>query len=44
MRHVLVHGYYKINREQLWDTIQNDIPELRPVIEELIAEQEQLQF
>lgn len=22
MRHVLVHGYYKIKPEQLWDTIQ----------------------
>lgn len=44
MRHVLVHGYYKINREQLWDTVQNDIPELRPLIEELIEEQEKLGY
>ncbi len=38
MRHVLVHGYYKIRPVQLWDTIQTDIVELKPVIEKLIAE------
>lgn len=32
MRHVLVHGYYKIRPEQLWDTVVNDIPEMRPEI------------
>ena len=40
MRHVLVHGYYKIRPIQLWDTIQTDIVELKPVIENLIAEYE----
>ena len=29
MRHVLVHGYYQIRPSQLWDTIENDIPELQ---------------
>lgn len=38
MRHVLVHGYYKIRPIQLWDTIQTDIVELKPVIEKLIEE------
>lgn len=38
MRHVLVHGYYKIRPDQLWETIQNDIPEIKPVIERLISE------
>lgn len=37
MRHVLVHGYYKIRPEQLWDTIQNDIPELKKDIEALLT-------
>jgi uncharacterized protein with HEPN domain len=36
MRHVLVHGYYKIRPIQLWETIQTDIPELKPKIEKLI--------
>lgn len=35
MRHVLVHGYYQIHEEQLWDTIQNDIPELNAYLKEL---------
>lgn len=38
MRHVLVHGYYKIRPDQLWETIQNDIPEIKPVVEKLISE------
>ncbi len=33
MRHVLVHGYYKIKPKQLWLTIENDIPKLKPWIE-----------
>lgn len=32
MRHVLVHGYYQIRPIQLWNTIQQDIPALRPFI------------
>ena len=38
MRHVLVHGYYKIRPRQLWETIVVDIPQLKPVIEQLIEE------
>lgn len=40
MRHVLVHGYYKINASDLWETIENDIPALLPTIQRL-HEQEQ---
>ncbi len=29
MRHVLVHGYYHIKPNQLWDTIDIDLPELK---------------
>ena len=32
MRHVLVHGYYKIRPKQLWNTIEKDIPKLKPYI------------
>ena len=39
MRHVLVHGYYKIRPQQLWETIVVDIPGLKPVIEKLIQEE-----
>ena len=38
MRHVLVHGYYTIDSATLWDTIEYDIPELKPVMERLLAE------
>lgn len=33
MRHVLVHGYYKIKPKQLWNTIEKDIPALKPLLE-----------
>ena len=36
MRHVLVHGYYRIRPEQLWETVQTDIPELKPMIDRLV--------
>ncbi|MFS6555265.1 HepT-like ribonuclease domain-containing protein, partial [Parabacteroides distasonis] len=36
--HVLVHGYYKIKPNQLWNTIENDIPKLKPYIESYINE------
>lgn len=40
MRHVLVHGYYQIRPDQLWETIQTDIPELKPKIDRLIEDYE----
>lgn len=40
MRHVLVHGYYTIEPESLWDTIEVDIPELKPWIEKYLDEAE----
>lgn len=36
MRHVLVHGYYTIRPEQVWLTIETDIPALKPQIEKLV--------
>ena len=33
MRHVLVHGYYQIEPEQLWETITTDIPALKAQID-----------
>lgn len=32
MRHILVHGYYTISAEVLWDVIQHDIPAMIPVL------------
>ncbi len=39
MWHVLVHGYYQIRPTQLWNTIQQDIPVLKPQIESLLDEE-----
>ena len=39
MRHVLVHGYYQIRPRQLWDTIDKDIPLLKPRIEAFLKEE-----
>lgn len=39
MRHVLVHGYYTIRPEVLWSVIENDIPALIPVLQQLLTEQ-----
>lgn len=38
MRHILVHGYFSISEEVLWDVIQNDIPSLIPVLESYLLE------
>jgi len=38
MRHYLVHEYYQISKEGLWDTLTNDIPSLRPYIVKYIEE------
>ena len=38
MRHVLVHGYYQIEPDQLWDTVDKDIPLLKPQIEKILGE------
>lgn len=38
MRHILVHGYYQIKPEQLWETVENDIPSLRPFIKKYLED------
>jgi len=35
LRHVLVHGYYKIKQEVIWDIIQRDLMPLREQIQTL---------
>lgn len=40
MRHVLVHWYYDIDPMSLWNTIEYDIPALKPEIEKLLSEYE----
>lgn len=38
MRHLLVHGYFTINLEVLWDVIQNDIPSMIPALKKYLEE------
>lgn len=38
MRHYLVHEYYQVSKEGIWDTLTNDLPELRPFIVKYIEE------
>lgn len=38
MRHYLVHEYYQVSKAGLWDTITNDIPNLRPFVIQYIEE------
>lgn len=37
MRHVLVHGYYTISPEKVWETIKNDLPVLKEQLLGLIS-------
>jgi len=37
MRNVLVHGYFAIDTDIVWDAATRDIPALKPSIEQLLA-------
>ena len=37
MRHRLVHAYFDINLDVLWQTVQNDLPALAAQIEPLLS-------
>lgn len=38
MRHHIVHGYFTINGQRIWEVIQNDLQPLRQQIQQYIAE------
>jgi len=38
MRHILVHDYYQVNMQVLWDVVSMDIPKLKPQIEDYLTE------
>jgi uncharacterized protein with HEPN domain len=37
MRNVLVHGYFDIDMDSVWDIIQRDLPVLKKAIRQLLA-------
>ena len=41
MRNVLVHGYFEIDTDIVWDAATRDIPALKPSIEHLLRTLEQ---
>ena len=38
MRNALAHGYFKVDLEVVWKTIELDLPELEVMIESLIEQ------
>jgi len=37
MRNILVHGYFEIDTDLVWDAVARDVPALRPAIARLLA-------
>jgi uncharacterized protein with HEPN domain len=37
MRNVLVHGYFEIDTDLVWDAATRDVPALKPAIEQMLA-------
>jgi len=38
MRDVLIHGYFAVQPERVWNTINSRVPELKTVVESILAE------
>jgi uncharacterized protein with HEPN domain len=41
MRNIVIHEYFRIDLEILWDTIQNRLPELLPSLQGMLVETQQ---
>ncbi len=39
LRHILVHDYYKINKEIVWNTIHNKLDDLKKELKKLIKKE-----
>jgi len=40
MRNILVHGYFEIDLDVVWDAVQRDVPLLKPAVEVLLKKLE----
>jgi uncharacterized protein with HEPN domain len=40
MRNILVHGYFEIDLDVVWDAVQRDVPLLKPAVESLLKKVE----
>ena len=41
MRHILVHDYFAVDTDIVWDVIERDLPDLKVKIEALLQQLEQ---
>ena len=41
MRHILVHDYYTVDLEVLWNVVQEDLPPFKQLIETFLSEFEE---
>jgi len=40
MRHILVHDYFAVDTDVVWDVIERDLPDLKAKIETMLAKLE----
>jgi len=40
MRNILMHGYFAIDLDVVWDVVQRDVPLLKPAVEALLTKPE----
>jgi len=40
MRNVIIHGYYRLDENILWETIREDLPPLRTALESILVQGE----
>ena len=40
MRNTLIHGYFDIDWEQVWNTLERDLPDFRRALEVMLKEQD----
>jgi len=40
MRHILVHNYWRVEIDVVWDTVMNDIPPLIDQLQQLLESDE----
>ena len=38
MRHILVHDYFGVDIDEVWNAVEKDVPELKKTILRLLAE------
>jgi uncharacterized protein with HEPN domain len=44
MRNILVHGYFTIDLDVVWDAVQGDVPLLKPAVEALLKKLEEQSY